>query len=235
MRIVFLFFLCVLIVGGVGLWQQWSWLNVPRQYNPFAPLDITDEPTFVTQWKLKQLGDQPERCMDVLARARDEGAIDYSVVGDTTIGKCSLTDVVRVRKTGVQFNNSFLATCPLAVTWTMFERHGLQHAAQSVFGDNVTRVEHVGSFACRNIYHRKNARLSEHATAEAFDVTGFRLADGTRIRVLNDWDDEDKKSMFLHRAFEQACGFFGNALGPEYNAAHANHFHLGMRGFMICR
>jgi hypothetical protein len=22
-----------------------------------------------------------------------------------------------------------------------------------------------------------------------------------------------------------------NGLGPEYNAAHANHFHLGMRGF----
>ncbi|MEC8937804.1 MAG: extensin family protein, partial [Pseudomonadota bacterium] len=28
---------------------------------------------------------------------------------------------------------------------------------------------------------------------------------------------------------------FGNVLGPEYNAAHADHFHLGMRGFRLCR
>ncbi|MBA0900712.1 extensin family protein, partial [Escherichia coli] len=25
-----------------------------------------------------------------------------------------------------------------------------------------------------------------------------------------------------------------NALGPEYNAAHANHFHFGMRGQGFC-
>ncbi|MDW5378803.1 extensin family protein [Halomonas sp. HP20-15] len=24
-------------------------------------------------------------------------------------------------------------------------------------------------------------------------------------------------------------------LGPEYNAAHANHFHLGVRGMSFCR
>ncbi|WP_188186207.1 extensin family protein, partial [Salmonella enterica] len=24
-------------------------------------------------------------------------------------------------------------------------------------------------------------------------------------------------------------------LGPDYNAAHANHFHLGMRGYGVCR
>ncbi|EHE2712186.1 extensin, partial [Salmonella enterica] len=23
--------------------------------------------------------------------------------------------------------------------------------------------------------------------------------------------------------------------GPDYNAAHANHFHLGMRGYGVCR
>ena len=50
-------------------------------------------------------------------------------------------------------------------------------AADSTFRD-------FGSFACRNIYHRQQARRSEHATADALDVSGFRLADGRRVSVL---------------------------------------------------
>ncbi|BCB71988.1 hypothetical protein HME01_26950 [Vreelandella aquamarina] len=39
----------------------------------------------------------------------------------------------------------------------------------------------------------------------------------------------------LRAARDGACDTFGNVLGPEYNAAHADHFHLGMRGFRLCR
>ncbi len=38
----------------------------------------------------------------------------------------------------------------------------------------------------------------------------------------------DKRSVFLRRIHEQACGVFGTVLGPEANQAHANHFHLDM-------
>lgn len=31
----------------------------------------------------------------------------------------------------------------------------------------IAAAGYLGSFACRNIYHRENARLSEHATADA--------------------------------------------------------------------
>ncbi|WP_442908031.1 extensin family protein [Halomonas sp. IOP_31] len=40
---------------------------------------------------------------------------------------------------------------------------------------------------------------------------------------------------FLREAQSGACGLFGTVLGPEYNAAHANHFHFGMRGMSFCR
>ncbi len=61
------------------------------------------------------------------------------------------------------------------------------------------------------------------------------LADGTTISVLQDWDDQGEKGAFLRAAFAEACDFFGTSLGPNYNAAHANHFHFGLRGFGICR
>lgn len=51
----------------------------------------------------------------------------------------------------------------------------------------LTRIEHLGSYACRNIYHRPDARRSEHASAEALDVSGFQLSDGRKITVLRGW------------------------------------------------
>lgn len=40
--------------------------------------------------------------------------------------------------------------------------------------------------------------------------------------------EPDKRSLFLRGIHEEACGVFGTVLGPEANAAHANHFHLDM-------
>ena len=95
----------------------------------------------------------------------------------------------------------------------------LQPAAEAHLGARVAAVQHYGSFACRNIYNRKNAPRSEHATAEALDVAAFRLTDGRRISVLDDWGDDDAAGEFLREAQSGACGLFGTVLGPEYNAA----------------
>ena len=39
---------------------------------------------------------------------------------------------------------------------------------------------------------------------------------------------------WLAALLSSSCHYFGNALGPEYNAAHANHYHFGMRGQGFC-
>jgi hypothetical protein len=108
-------------------------------------------------------------------------------------------------------------------------------AAQRNLGKRVTRLEHFGSYSCRNIYGRENARRSRHATADAIDVAGFRLADGTRIRVVRDWSSDTPEALFLHEVHRGACRFFDGVLGPEYNVAHRDHFHLDRGGFGVCR
>jgi len=64
---------------------------------------------------------------------------------------CPVENAVRIQDASVGLSSSFMATCPLAVSFALFERHGLQPAAQAVFGQPVSHVEHVGSFACRRI------------------------------------------------------------------------------------
>ncbi len=229
----------VLLLAVLLLMLVWRpWRLLPPAWQPWAPLAVTHAMTPVTRWKLMRLRDAPaQACLEVLATAPPESA-DYLPLADyTPAPDCPLANVVRVRATSVAFNAPFTAHCPLAVAWLMYEQQALQPLARDTFGEPVAAVNHFGSFSCRNIYHRANARRSEHATATALDVAGFRLADGTRIVVLDDWDNtaRPQHGVFLRAAHTAACDYFGTVLGPDYNAPHANHFHFGTRGLRYCR
>ncbi|MFD2192297.1 extensin family protein [Pistricoccus aurantiacus] len=225
--------LLALIAIGVafdkGVWA------IPREWNPFEPLYIQDPITPVTRWKLKRLQSDRQGCLAALETLpKDE--LDYQALTDyVPAPNCPLTNVIRLNASGVGFNRSFVATCPLALAWLMFEYHDLQPAARNVLGSPVSRVEHYGSFACRNIYGRENGRRSAHAFAAALDVAAFTLEDGRRISVLEDWPKEEGKGEFLQEVHQGACRRFATVLGPDYNAAHANHFHLAMGGYRLCR
>lgn len=210
----------------------WGYRYLPSYYNPFAPLQLTDPPGRITQIKLRRLSE--DACQALLAQANKQHLITTQAVADSG-GTCPLSNVVRVRDFGdVKLSSSFLASCPLALSSALFVEQQAKPLAQQLIGSPLRQVDHLGSYACRNIYHRENARLSEHATAEALDVSGFRFANGKRVTVLKGWPDPQTQP-FLRTLLSSSCHYYGNGLGPEYNAAHANHFHLGMRGYGLCR
>ena len=221
--------LTVFILGAIAT-AGYRWL--PSYYNPFTPLSLDDPPGRITQYKLRRL--TPEACVNLLAQANQRNLIRTQPVADSG-GACPLSNVVRVRDFGpVSLNGNFLASCPLALGSALFVSQQARPLTKRFTGSELTRIEHLGSFACRNIYHRPDARRSEHATAEALDIVAFRLANGERVTVLNGWRSA-KTQPWLKAMLAASCGYYGNGLGPEYNAAHANHFHLGMRGFGLCR
>ncbi len=221
--------LTIFILGAIAM-AGYRWL--PSYYNPFTPLNLDDPPGRITQYKLRRL--TPEACASLLAQANQKNLIRTQVVADSG-GECPLNSVVRVRDFGpVSLNGSFLASCPLALSSALFVSQQARPLTKRFTGSELTRIEHLGSFACRNIYHRPDARRSEHATAEALDIAAFRLANGERVTVLNGWKSA-KTQPWLKALLAASCGYYGNGLGPEYNAAHASHFHLGMRGFGLCR
>lgn len=131
-----------------------------------------------------------------------------------------------------QTEQQFLASCPLALRSALFVEQQAKPLTETWMKRRLTRIEHLGSYACRNIYHRPDARRSEHASAEALDVSGFQLSDGRKITVLRGWGREET-GPWLRAMLNASCHYYGNGLGPDYNAAHANHFHLGMRGYGV--
>ncbi|MFT4273894.1 MAG: extensin family protein [Pantoea sp.] len=232
MRILLMIILLVL----AGWWSlPWLQQHLPPGWNPFTPLAVTDPPGWLTRYKIKRLAGDPAACLDVMRRAQRSGKVQFSEE-PIRQGACPLAQPLRVSSFGaVMLSSSFLASCPLAVASTMYVVQSQAELQQAGINSPLQRIAHVGSYACRNIYHRQEGRLSEHATADAWDITGFQLANGRWLRVENHWQQPQDASAALHALWQNGCANFGNALGPDYNAAHASHFHFGMRGSGYCR
>ncbi|MFG0672490.1 extensin family protein [Pseudomonas sp. xss_1] len=227
---VVLLLLGVLVLAAGQAWHL-GW-RPPAQWNPLAPLDVSQPPNWLTGFKLKRLRDDPALCQQALQSSQ----LRYRAQADSPASaKCPLSNVWRIEGGQARLSSSFLASCPLAVAYVLFERHGLQPVAQRVLGQSVVQVDHLGSFACRNVYNRKAGRLSQHASANALDIAGFRLRDGQRIVLARDWQGTGDKAMFLREVRQAACEQFSTVLGPEYNAAHRDHFHVDMGRWQVCR
>ncbi|MGB7404519.1 MAG: extensin family protein, partial [Pacificimonas sp.] len=126
-------------------------------------------------------------------------------------------------------------SCPLAAALAIWETQVVQPAAERTLGSPVARVEHFGTYNCRRMYGATEGRWSRHATAEAIDIAGFRLEDGRQVSLLNDWGNDSDAGAFLEEIRTRGCDVFGTVLGPDYNAAHRDHFHLTSTGFGTCR
>ena len=124
--------------------------------------------------------------------------------------------------------------CNVAKAFGDWARFGVDRAARQLLKSPVARIETMGSYACRNV--AGTDRRSAHARAEAIDVSAFVLADGRRIVLKRDWDGGDAATReFLRVVHKSACKRFGTVLGPQYNAAHEDHFHLEGTGAKFCR
>jgi hypothetical protein len=231
----------LLWIGAAGAgWYAWEvkgW-RPPPHWNPMAPLQIAEQPGWFTRMKLDRLDRDPQQCLATLSGS----AFRFEPIDDRTTGPgCGFSNAVRVSRTSVALSGPFTLSCPAAVSLALWERHSLQFAAQRNLERSVTRIDHLGSYACRNVYGREVGRRSQHATADALDIAGFRLEDGSSVRVLGDWRDADStrgdtpKARFLRDARNGACRFFDTVLSPDYNAAHADHLHLDRGRYQVCR
>ena len=222
--------LALIVMAGL-IWA--GLIVVPGHLNPLAPLRIADEVGLLTRFKLSRLERNGPGCLATLADA----PVVHKPVSDRDMGDgCGFINAVEVTRSSIAFSRSFTATCPLMVAWALFETHVLHPAARRHLGQDVARVTHLGTYACRNINHRDAGRRSEHASANAIDVSGFVLADGQQISLEKDWEGSDPgRVAFLRAVRDGACRFFDVVLSPDYNEAHRDHFHFGMGRYRACR
>lgn len=161
--------------------------------------------------------------------------VDYRTLPNQDFGGgCLVVGAVQLLDIGVPVAGLKSMRCPLARNFSNWVRYAVAPAARQILDSDVVRIESYGTFACRPI--AGSGRLSEHGRANAVDVAVFVLADGRRVSVLNGWRARDEREQrFLRTVHQSACKRFTTVLGPDYNAAHANHFHFDMAGRSFCR
>lgn len=218
-----------LLAAGIAGWQ---WLQSHPQHNPWAPLDLRDPPGWATRTKLISMRSNTQECRAVLTRSK----IAFTALQPAGEGQCARPDRTRLADYPLAPDTPAV-TCPVAAALELWRRESVAPAARELLGSDIARIEHLGAFSCRRMYGGAEGAWSEHATANAIDIAGFVLEDGRRISVLGDWDDNTPESAFLRAVRDGACSSFATVLSPDYNAAHADHFHFDQddRWTGVCR
>ncbi|EPX77389.1 extensin-like domain-containing protein [Litoreibacter arenae] len=203
---------------------------VPREWNPLEELAVSDPVTPVTAFKLRRVVADPATCLRVLGGAAQYTPMEPLEAAD----RCGIANRVDLSGVGASRLQTVETACETALRLAMWERHGIQPAALEHLGQGVRSLRHIGSYNCRPI-RGSRSRMSTHATASSIDIGGVTLVDGTRVELLSDWDGTPAQQAFLRALRDSGCQWFSTVLGPDYNALHADHFHLQNKGWGTCR
>jgi hypothetical protein len=163
--------------------------------------------------------------------------VGFRVLEDRRFGRgCSALGAVQLTEIGTPVTNLGAMTCPAARQFARWAREAVQPAASRWLRSPVRRIETFGSYGCRTVNSQPGARLSEHAFANAVDVSAFLLANGRRVTVAEGWNGDDLAvRRFLRDVHQAGCRRFAIGLGPDSDAFHYNHFHFDMGRGPYCR
>lgn len=107
--------------------------------------------------------------------------------------------------------------------------------AAAIFGSPVRTIVTGTSYECRGHDRDPGAKVSEHGHANALDVRGLRLANGTAV----DFADKSAPKEFRELIRQSSCTAFSTALGPGSDSYHENHIHLDLierhGGYRLCQ
>ena len=229
--------LLILIGASIYLFGSEYVRRHPQDF-PWTSLSLGDPVGRFTASKIAALGDEPAQCRALLAEA---GLKHEPAPERRPQSGCGYVDGMRLADGGLSFLPVGLVTsCPVAAAIHLLGTRVIEPAAQRHFGREVTQVLHAGSYSCRRLYGRSEGEFSQHATADALDIVGFRLDGGRHVSVLNDWGGNAPEAEFLREVRDGACRLFPTVLSPDYNEAHRDHLHLdvadrGMSGWTVCR
>ena len=104
----------------------------------------------------------------------------------------------------------------------------VQPAVRYYYGSELVELKVAASYGCRPMNNVPGAHLSEHGHANAIDISAFVLADGRQIAVKVGYWGPPRDRAFLRSVHQGGCRMFSTVLGPEFNAAHRDHFHLDL-------
>jgi peptidoglycan hydrolase-like protein with peptidoglycan-binding domain len=225
--------------------------GAPAQQTPPPPEEVATLP-----WTETEIAVAKAECAEALSSA----TLDYEPLPPLREGLCGAPAPILLKTLGaepkVAIDPPATVTCALAKALSAWINETVQPKAKALFNSPVVKL-HAASYACRNRNGGADQPLSEHALANAIDISDFVLSSGEQIAVVENWpkgpaspplplpnpgrvssetfkvqrvsDPGDGEREFLQSVHDEACKTFGTVLGPNADEAHKNHFHVDMK------
>jgi len=118
-------------------------------------------------------------------------ALDYEPLAPIKEGICGAPAPILVKSIGsdprVEIDPPATVTCALAAGLSAWLSKTVQPEATALLGLPVVKLHNATSYACRNRNGGETTPLSEHALANALDVSEFVFQSGERVTVLASW------------------------------------------------
>jgi len=135
-------------------------------------------------WTEAEIAAAKAVCAKALAGVR----LDYEPLPPIREGICGAPAPILVTSIGgVAISPPATMRCGLAVKLDGWLKTRVQPKAKAMLGGTVVKIRNATSYSCRNRYGGANTRISEHALANALDISEFVLASGERVTVLKSW------------------------------------------------
>ena len=138
-------------------------------------------------WTAQEVADVQAVCLKALAPIR--ASIDVSA--PLRSGECGTLGSVTVKGVGgvdpVAVSPASPLTCPMVVSLHDWVETGLQPIARALLGVPVASLTGVATYQCRDRVGGAVGQRSEHALANAIDITAFVTTDGRTVDIKAHW------------------------------------------------
>jgi len=169
---------------------------IPGRTAPSSPSD---------EWSADEIKEELKECTRLLAPIYAE----FEPEEPMKHRQCGAPAPIRLRALGegetrVEFLPPVTVTCRLAAGLYRWIETSLQPAAREMLGSPITRISGQ-TYSCRHMYHNPRLPLSEHAKANAIDITRFAIT-GRNITVRRDWGPTARQLAEAQKTATAAAG-----------------------------
>lgn len=152
------------------------------------------------RWSETEIMDALRACVERLGSV----VAEIEVLAPIKAGRCGSAAPLRLTRLGahpsVEISPAATLNCDMVLRLGQWIETVVQPAARRVLGSPVVRFRNASSYSCRNRNGAKEAPLSEHAVANALDISGFVTENGRVINPRKDWGLTEREIEAARRA-----------------------------------
>jgi len=157
------------------------------------------------------------------------GVAEFEELPPLSEGVCGTPNPIRTTAirlsdgTKVTLEPASVTRCAVIAALAAWMREDVEPTARDQLGGPVTALRLAGSYVCRGRDGNSAAQISEHAHANAVDISAFKTKSGQWKNVK---DMGAGGNGFLAIVRGKACGRFTTVIGPGLDQYHSDHLHF---------